>query len=126
MDNVAHAIVCEIESVVAARQDSPPDELLEDRREIARRARSTMGVANDMKAIRAKADADNLPPRDLWMIECVQNDSANPQPCAPADVAKYPGGSLATSPQGATDEDTADLADAGCNPDFGGCKATGP
>jgi tripartite ATP-independent transporter DctM subunit len=87
---------------------------------------STMAVAKDMKAIRAKADADNLPPRDLWMIECVQADSANPQPCVPADVAKYPGGSLATAPQGATDDDTADLADAGCNPDFGDCKAAGP
>jgi tripartite ATP-independent transporter DctM subunit len=74
---------------------------------------STMAVAKDMKAIRAKAAADNLPPRDLWMLECVQADSANPQPCSPADVAKYPGGSLATSPRGATDDDTADLAD-GC------------
>jgi C4-dicarboxylate transporter, DctM subunit len=87
---------------------------------------STMAVAKDMAAIRTKAEADNLPPRDLWMIECVQADSANPQPCSPADIAKYPGGLLATSPQGATDDDTADFADAGCNPDFGNCKAAGP
>jgi tripartite ATP-independent transporter DctM subunit len=87
---------------------------------------STMAVAKDMKAIRAKADADNLAPRDLWMIECVQADSANPQPCSRADVAKYPGGSMATSPQGATNDDTVDLADAGCNPAFGDCKAAGP
>jgi C4-dicarboxylate transporter DctM subunit len=89
---------------------------------------STMAVTKDMTAIRAKADLDKLPPRDLWMMECVQADSANPQPCSAADVAKYPGGALATSPQGAamTDDDTADLIDAGCNPDFGDCKAAGP
>jgi C4-dicarboxylate transporter, DctM subunit len=89
---------------------------------------STMAVTKDLTAIRAKADADNLPPRDLWMVECVQQDSANPQPCSRADVAKYPGGALATSPQGAamTDDDTAELVDAGCNPDFGDCKAAGP
>jgi tripartite ATP-independent transporter DctM subunit len=89
---------------------------------------STMAVTKDMTAIRAKADADNLPPRDLWMVECVQEDSANPQPCSRADVAKYPGGALATSPQGAamTDDDTADLVDAGCNADFGDCEAAGP
>jgi hypothetical protein len=87
-----------------------------------------MAVTKDMTAIRAKADLDKLPPRDLWMMECVQADSANPQPCSAADVAKYPGGALATSPQGAamTDDDTADLIDAGCNPDFGDCKAAGP
>jgi C4-dicarboxylate transporter DctM subunit len=89
---------------------------------------STMAVAKDLRAIRAKADADNLPPRDLWMMECVQADSANPQPCSPADVAKYPGGAMAASAQGAAllGDDTADLVDAGCNPDFGDCKAAGP
>ena len=89
---------------------------------------STVAVARDMAAIRARAEADNVPPRDLWMMECVQSDSANPQPCSRADTAKYPGGALVTSTQGeaATGDDTADLIDAGCNPDFGDCKPAGP
>ncbi len=89
---------------------------------------STVAVAGDLRAIRTKAEADNLPPRDLWMMECVQADSANPQPCTAADIAKYPGGSLAASAQGAapSGDDMADPIDGGCNPDFGDCKAAGP
>jgi C4-dicarboxylate transporter DctM subunit len=88
---------------------------------------STVAVAKDLRAIRTKAEADNLPPRDLWMMECVQADSANPQPCTAADIAKYPGGSLAASAQGAglSGDDTTDV-DGGCNPDFGDCTAAGP
>ncbi len=89
---------------------------------------STVAVAGDMTAIRARAEADNLPPRDLWMMECVQADSTNPQPCSRADLEKYPGGAMARSAQGAAlqGDDTADPIDAGCNPDFGDCKAAGP
>ena len=89
---------------------------------------STVAVAKDLRAIRTKAEADNLPPRDLWMMECVQADSANPQPCTAADMAKYPGGSLAASAEGAglSGDDTTDAVDGGCNPDFGDCKAAGP
>jgi tripartite ATP-independent transporter DctM subunit len=89
---------------------------------------STMAVAKDMTALRSKAIADHLPPRDAWMMECVQADSANPQPCSRADMAKYPGGALAAS----TPEDTApvdDMAaggDGGCNPDFGDCDGGRP
>jgi C4-dicarboxylate transporter, DctM subunit len=87
---------------------------------------STVAVAKDLTAIRTKAEADNLPPRDLWMMECVQADSANPQPCSAADIAKYPGGSLGASAEGAgLPGDTTDV-DGGCNPDFGDCKAAGP
>jgi C4-dicarboxylate transporter DctM subunit len=89
---------------------------------------STMAVAKEMTAIRVKAAADNRPPRDLWMMECVQADPANPQPCSRADMAKYPGGAIATSTQGeaVSGDDTGDLIDAGCNPDFGDCKAAAP
>ncbi|HEX4445140.1 MAG TPA: TRAP transporter large permease subunit, partial [Polyangiaceae bacterium] len=89
---------------------------------------STMAVAKDLAALRSRAAGDNLPPRDAWMMECVQADSANPQPCSRADMAKYPGGALAAStPTGnAAAQDTADdpdAVDAGCNPDFGDCDA---
>ncbi len=88
---------------------------------------STIAVAKELRAVRAKAVADNLPPRDAWMMECVQADSANPQPCSRADMATYPGGALAASTPGeaAPGEDATD-GDAGCNPDFGDCKAAAP
>jgi C4-dicarboxylate transporter, DctM subunit len=89
---------------------------------------STMAVAKDITALRSKAMADGLPPRDAWMVECVQADPANPGPCSRADMAKYPGGALAASAPGEAvpGEDSADSIDAGCNPDFDDCEAGGP
>ncbi len=90
---------------------------------------SNVAVAADVVKIRAKADKDGVPPRDAWMMECVQDDPTNPQPCSPEDRAKYPGGVLATpvgSPattagdDAGDNQDNADI-DAGCNPDFGPC-----
>ena len=88
---------------------------------------SDVAVAQDVAAARAKAEKDGLPPRDAWMMECVQEDPSNPQPCSPADMQKYPGGQLPEAPvpsgSAAPDEDNPDLAtpDAGCNPDFEDC-----
>ena len=89
---------------------------------------STMAVAKDMSALRSRAMADGLPPRDAWMMECVQADPANPEPCSRADMARYPGGALAAPAPGdaVPGEDTADVIDAGCNPDFGDCEVGGP
>jgi C4-dicarboxylate transporter DctM subunit len=89
---------------------------------------STMAVAKDMTALRSRAMADGLPPRDAWMMECVQGDPANPQPCSRADMATYPGGAVAASTPGdaVPAEDAADVIDAGCNPDFQDCEAGGP
>jgi len=85
---------------------------------------SNVAVAADVLHIREKAAKDGVPPRDAWMMECVQDDPTNPQPCSPEDRAKYPGGVLATpieAPGAAGDnQDNADI-DAGCNPDFGPC-----
>ena len=55
---------------------------------------SNVAVAGDVAAARAKAEKDGIAPRDAWMMECVQEDPSNPQPCSPADMQKYPGGQL--------------------------------
>jgi tripartite ATP-independent transporter DctM subunit len=86
---------------------------------------SNVAVASDVAAVRAKAEKDGIAPRDAWMLECVQEDPSNPQPCTPADMAKYPGGQLPTpANQGAgagADDDAGPPPDAGCNPDFDDC-----
>jgi C4-dicarboxylate transporter DctM subunit len=86
---------------------------------------SNVAVAGDVVAARVKAEKDGVAPRDAWMMECVQEDPSNPQPCSVADMAKYPGGQLpepATPAGSAQPEDNPDLVpDAGCNPDFGDC-----
>jgi tripartite ATP-independent transporter DctM subunit len=93
---------------------------------------SNVAVAGDLAAARAKAEKDGVAPRDAWMMQCVQEDPSNPQPCTPADMAKYPGGQLpsAATPGGGAaaaaaspDQDNPEaLPDAGCNPDFEDCS----
>lgn len=88
---------------------------------------SNVAVAADVQAARVKAEKDGVPPRDAWMMECVQEDPSNPQPCSIADMQKYPGGQLPEPPApagsaAAPEEDNPDeVPDAGCNPDFGDC-----
>ena len=89
---------------------------------------SNVAVAGDVAAAHAKAEKEGAPPRDAWMMECVQEDPTNPQPCSAEDRAKYPGGQMPTpagAAAGATPDDGTDNADAdidaGCNPDFGPC-----
>jgi C4-dicarboxylate transporter DctM subunit len=87
---------------------------------------SNVAVAGDVAAAHAKAEKEGAPPRDAWMMECVQEDPTNPQPCSAEDRAKYPGGQMPTpagAPAGTPTDDTLDNTDvdAGCNPDFGPC-----
>ena len=87
---------------------------------------SNVAVAGDVAAAHAKAEKEGAPPRDAWMMECVQEDPTNPQPCSAEDRAKYPGGQMPTpagAAAGATPDDGTDDAgvDIGCNPDFGPC-----
>ncbi|HEY8091010.1 MAG TPA: TRAP transporter large permease subunit, partial [Polyangiaceae bacterium] len=91
---------------------------------------SNVAVASDIAAVRAKAEKDGIAPRDAWMLECVQEDPSNPQPCSIADMAKYPNGELpSTNPapgrSAAPATDDTDAPDAGCNPDFGDCPPAG-
>jgi hypothetical protein len=61
------------------------------------------------------------------MMQCVQEDPTNPQPCTPEDREKFPNGQMAAPPGAGpgTTDDTLDNPDfdAGCNPDFGPCDA---
>jgi tripartite ATP-independent transporter DctM subunit len=84
---------------------------------------SNVAVAPDIIAAHLKAQKEGIPPREAWMMECVQEDPSNPQPCSPEDRAKFPGGQMATPAGGAATDDTDPAADidAGCNPDFGDC-----
>jgi tripartite ATP-independent transporter DctM subunit len=46
-------------------------------------------VQSDIDAARARAEKLGEPPREAWIMECVQADSLSPQPCSAADKAKY-------------------------------------
>jgi hypothetical protein len=38
---------------------------------------------------RGKAEQRGEPPREAWILECVQQDTLNPLPCTEADRVKY-------------------------------------
>jgi tripartite ATP-independent transporter DctM subunit len=76
-------------------------------------------VRGDIAAARAKAAREGGPPREAWLLECVQNDRSNPLPCTEADKQAYPGGQA----RGAAEKAAAGLAgtgDAGIDSDASG------
>lgn len=50
---------------------------------------SSMLVQSDIDAARARAEKLGEPPREAWIMECVQADSLSPQPCSDEDKARY-------------------------------------
>lgn len=50
---------------------------------------SSLLVQGDIDKARARAVELGEPPREAWIMECVQADSLSPQPCSDADQAKY-------------------------------------
>ncbi len=93
---------------------------------------STVAIAGDVTRAREKAETDGLPPRDAWMMECVQEDPANPQPCSPADREKYPEGQARPPASGegvqaapATGALPSGAPPGECNPDFDDCSDAG-
>ncbi len=68
---------------------------------------SNVTVRGDIAA--ARAAAGDSPPREAWLMECVQEDRSNPQPCSAADRAKWPNGRAiepsGDKPAAASDED---------------------
>jgi C4-dicarboxylate transporter, DctM subunit len=90
---------------------------------------SNVAIAGDVAAARAKAQKEGLPPRDAWMMECVQEDPTNPQPCSPEDRKNFPGGQAPAAPvpsgAGGTEEEATPPPDTGCNPDFEDCTDAG-
>jgi C4-dicarboxylate transporter, DctM subunit len=53
---------------------------------------SNVFVRGDIAVARAKAAREGSPPREAWLMECVQEDRSNPLPCTPEDKKKYVGG----------------------------------
>lgn len=49
-------------------------------------------VRGDIAMVRAKAAREGAPPREAWLMECVQEDRGHPLPCTEADKRAYPGG----------------------------------
>ena len=77
---------------------------------------STVAVAGDVATARAKAATEHAPPRDAWMMECVQLDPTDPQPCSPAERASY--AAKDDAPEAAGDDDAStNGTDAGGEPD---------
>jgi C4-dicarboxylate transporter DctM subunit len=50
---------------------------------------STIAIEKDIVEARAKAEKNGEPPREVWMMECVQEDRNNPLPCSDADREKW-------------------------------------
>ncbi len=53
---------------------------------------SNVFVASDITAARAKSASLGVPPREAWLLECVQEDRSNPLPCSAADKVAWPHG----------------------------------
>ena len=57
---------------------------------------STLAVEKDIRDSKAKSAQLNEPPRDAWLMECVQEDRNNPLPCTAEDRAKWAASTLAS------------------------------
>lgn len=83
---------------------------------------SDVAVAGDIAEIKAQAAKEGVPPRDAWMLECVQADPNDPKPCTAEDRKRWgEDGSGAPAPapdQGIPSEE--------CNPDFEDCSKKTP
>jgi hypothetical protein len=59
---------------------------------------SNVLILGDISAARADAAKTHSPPRDAWILECVQEDRTNPMPCTDADKKAWPNGQAPESP----------------------------
>jgi C4-dicarboxylate transporter, DctM subunit len=50
---------------------------------------STIAVEGDIERAKARAEQFGDPPREAWLMECVQEDRNNPLPCTEADKDKW-------------------------------------
>lgn len=81
---------------------------------------SDVAILGDIAALKAQAEKDGLPPRDAWMLECVQGDPNDPKPCSVADRQRW------GEPAQVEPTKTASVAPSeDCNPDFGDCPPKG-
>jgi C4-dicarboxylate transporter, DctM subunit len=70
-------------------------------------------VRGDIAAARAKVAKEGAPPREAWLMECVQEDRSNPLPCTPEDRKAYPNGQAPEAPTPVANKPPAAEADAG-------------
>jgi tripartite ATP-independent transporter DctM subunit len=59
-------------------------------------------ILGDIAAARADAAKVKLPPRDAWIMECVQEDRTNPMPCTDEDKKAWPNGLAPVSAEAPT------------------------
>ncbi len=64
-------------------------------------------VLGNIAAQRDDAIKRGVPPREAWLLECVQHDRLNPLPCTEEDKKKWPNGLAAVTPNGATPSEDA-------------------
>jgi tripartite ATP-independent transporter DctM subunit len=77
-------------------------------------------VLGDIRAAREQAEKEKRPPREAWLMECVQSDRSNPLPCTDEDQKRFPGGQMpvdTTISAAAPDAGGAAEADAGAGPE---------
>lgn len=90
---------------------------------------SDVAIKPDIAELKKKAEKEGVPPREAWMLECVQDDPNDPKPCSDEDRKKFgkaqPAG---TSTQPASESSTPSGPAIECNPDFDTCDggATAP
>ncbi len=53
---------------------------------------SNVFVAGHLRPRARRPTQLGVPPREAWLLECVQEDRSNPLPCTPADRLKWPHG----------------------------------
>ncbi|RYZ63623.1 MAG: TRAP transporter large permease subunit, partial [Proteobacteria bacterium] len=58
---------------------------------------SNVMIRPQIAAERAKAEKNGDPPREAWLLECIQEDRLNPLPCTKEDQARYPGGASSSA-----------------------------
>jgi hypothetical protein len=61
-------------------------------------------ILKDIAAARVDAAKVHLPPREAWIMECVQEDRTNPLPCTDEDKKAWPNGQAPESASTAADQ----------------------
>ncbi|WP_394823382.1 TRAP transporter large permease [Pendulispora albinea] len=76
---------------------------------------SDVTIRGDIRAARETAARVNSPPREAWLLECVQEDRTNPLPCTEEERRKWPGGQVAapvaTTPEAQAPAPTAEAGE---------------
>ncbi|MEO8876784.1 MAG: TRAP transporter large permease [Polyangiaceae bacterium] len=75
---------------------------------------SNVTIRGDIAKARAISEKNHAPPREAWLMECVQEDTTNPQPCTEADKKAWPKGQ---APEDTTTPVVDEVVDAGAEPD---------